>query len=79
MGFKHLGIFIPPVIPPKERKNHSFFNNMESEMDFTKLQFIIFCLWVFCLGHANETVTIIDKDGEITICQVMENGVIVCL
>ena len=73
-------------------------------MDITKLQFIIFCLWVFSLGHAdekisnytllipdfeyrwayqesigNDTVTIIDKDGEITICQVMENGVIVCL
>jgi len=27
----------------------------------------------------NDQVTIIDKDGEITICQVMENGVIVCL
>ena len=77
---------------------------MESEMDITKLQFIIFCLWVFSLGHAdekisnyrllipdfvyrwayqesidNDTVTIIDKDGEITICQVMENGAIVCL
>ena len=73
-------------------------------MDISKLQFIIFCIWVFSLGHAdekisnyrllipdfeyrwayqenidNDTVTIIDKDGEITICQVMENGVIVCL
>ena len=46
-------------------------------MDITKLQFILFCLWGFSLGHANDTVTIIDKDGEITICQVMENGVIV--
>ena len=73
-------------------------------MDISKFQFIIFCLWIYCLGHAdeeisnyrllitdfeyrwayqesigNDTVTIIDKDGEITICQVMENGVIVCL
>ena len=73
-------------------------------MDISKFQFIIFCLWIYCLGHAdeeisnyrllipdydyrwaysetldNDQVTIIDKDGEITICQVMENGVIVCL
>ncbi|AKO64357.1 hypothetical protein VI34_00385 [Methylophilales bacterium MBRSG12] len=73
-------------------------------MEISKLQFIIFCLWVYSLGHADEkisnwrlmipdfeyrhayqedinsdTVTIVDKDGEITICQVMENGVIVCL
>ena len=48
-------------------------------MDMTKLQFILFCLWVFALGHVQDQVTIIDKDGEITICQVMENGVIVCL
>ena len=31
-------------------------------MDITKLQFILFCLWVFALGHAQEQVTIIDKD-----------------
>jgi len=48
-------------------------------MDKSKLQFIFFCLWVFSLGHANETVTIVDKDGSITICSVTPSGVIVCL
>ena len=35
--------------------------------------------WAYQESIDNDTVTIIDKDGEITICQVMENGAIVCL
>lgn len=35
--------------------------------------------WAYSETLDNDQVTIIDKDGEITICQVMENGVIVCL
>jgi len=29
--------------------------------------------------HANETVTIVDEDGNVKICSVTPNGVIVCL
>ena len=39
------------------------------------LLILLFSFSVF----ANETVTIVDKNGEIQICKVTESGVIVCL
>jgi len=40
----------------------------------------IILIFLFTLpAVANETVTIVDKDGNIQICKVVPSGVIVCL
>ena len=44
-------------------------------MKYFSIIFLIFSLQCY----ANETVTIIDKNGDIQICKVTESGVIVCL
>jgi len=40
---------------------------------------IILILLLTLPAIANETVTIVDKDGNIQICKVVPSGVIVCL
>lgn len=54
-------------------------------MNFTVLpvflnKFIIFfLLFSTLIVYGNETVTIVDEDGNVKICSVTPNGVIVCL
>ena len=50
-------------------------------MDINKVYLVMALIWIYSLAysHDSDTTTIIDKNGEITICTVLENGTIVCL
>ena len=42
-------------------------------------KFLFLIIFLSFFSYAAETVTIIDKNGELQICKVTESGVIVCL
>jgi hypothetical protein len=40
---------------------------------------LFFIMFLSLQIHANETVTIVDKDGNVQICKVVPSGAIICL